>query len=67
MNFYEVIDNVFDKLYEKYGFNDDIIQNKQDLLHVYENENSWRCAEIYKAIKPKHWYIDEKGCIKSVP
>jgi hypothetical protein len=67
MNFYEVVDRAFDNLYEKYGFNDDIIKSKQDLLHVYDNEKKWRSAEIYKAIKPKHWIIDEKGCIRSVP
>lgn len=64
-NFYEQIDMVFDSLYEKYGFIDDIIQYKQDLLEIYENENSYRSADILKMIKPKNFYIDENGCIKS--
>ncbi len=67
MNFYEVVNSVFDKLCEKYDIDDNLMEKKQELLHVYDNENKWRAAEIAKAIKPKHWYIDEKGCIRSVP
>jgi lipopolysaccharide biosynthesis regulator YciM len=63
--FYERIDNVFDKLYNNYGFKEDIIKHKQDLLEIYEKENDYRCEYIYKNIKSKHFYIDENGCIKS--
>ena len=66
-NFYEQLDMVFDRLYEKLGLTDELIGYKNDLLHIYENENAYRCAHILKAIKPKHWYIDEAGYIKSVP
>jgi len=66
-NFYEQLDTVFDILYERYGFIDDIINLKSDLLYVYENENSWKSQALLKLIKPKQWYIDENGCIKSVP
>jgi hypothetical protein len=66
-SFYEVIDTVFNKLYDKYGLTDEIIEMKEGLLHIYENENAYRSAEILKQIKPKHWFIDETGCIRSVP
>lgn len=64
-NFYEQIDMVFDKLIEKYGLTNEIISYKDDLLDIYENENKYRSAEILKAIKVRHWIIDENGYIKS--
>jgi hypothetical protein len=67
MNFYEQLDIVFEYFYEKYGFTDEIMKHKVDLLHVYENEHSYRSAELLKALKPKHFYIDENGYIKSIP
>lgn len=66
VNFYEEIDTAFDKLYETYGFNDDIINLKQNILHAYENENAYRCEEIRKAITPRHWIIDKDGYVRSV-
>jgi hypothetical protein len=65
-NFYEQIDMVFDRLLEKYGFERDLIQYKQDLLDIYDNENSYRSADILKSLEIKHFYIDDNGCIKSV-
>ena len=64
-NFYEQLDIVFDKLYKKYGFNDELIGYKGDLLHIYENEHKYRSAEILKLIQPKHFYIDENGYVVS--
>ena len=64
-NFYQQIDALFDKLYEKFGFTDEIIEYKQILLRVYEKENHYRNAVKFKHIKPKEFYIDENGYIKS--
>lgn len=66
-SFYEQMDMVFDRLYEKYGLTDELIGYKSDLLHIYDNENAYRSAHILKLIKPKQWYVDETGCIRSVP
>lgn len=62
-NFYEQLDIVFDKLYEKHGLTQELMHFKSDLLYVYNNEQGWRSAEILKLIKPKRWYIDEKGYV----
>ncbi len=67
INFYEQLDIVFNYLYEKYGLIDELIEHKQNLIHVYENERGYRSAAIGKLLKPKHFYIDENGYIKSVP
>lgn len=64
-DFYQQIDMVFDRLIETYGLNDDIITYKSDLLDIYENENKYKSAAILKAIKVKHWIIDENGYIKA--
>ena len=66
-SFYEQMDMVFDKLYEKFGLTDELMGYKNDLLHIYDNENAYKSAHILKLIKPKQWYIDETGCIRSVP
>ena len=63
-NFYEQLDIVFEKLYTKFGLSKDIIQLKEDLLYVYENENQWRCDDLLRAIKPKKWYVDSNGYVQ---
>lgn len=64
-NFYEQMDMVFDRLYEKFGLTDELMGYKNDILHIYENENAYKSAHLLKLIKPKQWYIDETGCIRS--
>lgn len=64
--FYEQIDIVFDRLYEKYGLTDELIQHKQDLLEIYDKENEYRCKHIMDKLKVRHFYIDENGYVKSV-
>lgn len=59
------INDIFDEIFNLYGKDDEIMQMKNDLLYVYANEKKWRCDEILKLIKPKQWYIDENGNIKS--
>lgn len=65
-NFYEQLDMVFDKLVEKYGFEDSILHYKQSLLKIYENENSYKTEHISKSVKGKFYIIDKDGCIKSI-
>jgi len=60
------INDVFEKISQKYGITDQLLQHKQDLLYVYANENKWRCEKLLKLIKPKHWFIDKEGNIHSV-
>jgi hypothetical protein len=60
-NFYEQLDIVFDKLYEKYGFEDNIIDYKQKLLKLYDLENEYRNHKI----NDMEVYVDENGYIKT--
>lgn len=66
-NFYEVLDNVFDALFEKEGsFSDELIQYKSQLIDVYENEDKYKSREILKVLTPVDWYIDCDGCFKVI-
>ena len=58
------INDIFDEICKVYGYSDDIIQYRDELLYVYDNEKQWRCKELLKVIKPKQWYIDVDGNIK---
>lgn len=60
-NFYEQLDIVFDKLYEKYGFEDNIIDYKQKLLKLYDLENEYRNHKVNNI----DVYIDENGYVKT--
>jgi hypothetical protein len=67
MSFYEVLDDVFDNINKQYGKdNDTILEQKEQLKYVYENENKWKCNELLKIIKPKKWYINTDGVIVSI-
>jgi hypothetical protein len=60
-NFYEQLDIIFDKLYEKYGFEDNIIDYKQKLLKLYDIENEYRNHKVNNI----DLYIDENGYVKT--
>lgn len=60
-NFYQQLDIVFDKLYEKYGFEDNIIDYKQKLLKLYDLENEYRNHKVNNI----DVYIDENGYVKT--
>jgi hypothetical protein len=60
-NFYEQLDIIFDKLYEKYGFEDNIIDYKQKLLKLYDIENEYRNHKVINI----DLYIDENGYVKT--
>ncbi len=64
-SFYEQLDIVFEKIYNKYGLTDNLINHKQLLIQFYEKENSYRTAHIFKDTCNKHYYIDENGYVKS--
>lgn len=64
-SFYEQLDIVFDKMYEKYGLTDDLIDHKQMLMQLYDKKNNYRTAHIFKDNKNFNFYIDEDGYVKS--
>ena len=66
LTFYEELNNVFEKLFDKYGFEDDIIQYKQCIISAYQNENCIRNEYILNKIKPKTFLIDKNGNIKNL-
>ena len=41
LNFYETLDKPFNELYEKYGWNNNIMKKKNILLKFYNNKNNY--------------------------
>ena len=66
MTFYQVLDEVFDKINKQYGKDNNILEQKEKLKYIYDNENKWKCDELFKSIKPKKWYMDAEGSIVSI-
>jgi hypothetical protein len=64
MNFYEMLDIIFDKLYALHGFTDDLIDCKSDILTAYEKERGYSYKYIYKSVRDKKIYIDENGYVR---
>jgi hypothetical protein len=66
VDFYEEIDIIFEKLYDKYGFEDELISAKNTIIKhfIYINDNNGN--NITTLLKKKHFSIDEKGRINSV-
>lgn len=60
-NFYEHIDIIFDDLYEKIGFTEELISFKDKLLHAYENDKGHRHSFMQN--KKKTFHIDDNGYI----
>jgi hypothetical protein len=49
LNFYQYLDEIFDKLYEKYGWEEYIVQQKNKIIDCYEkikNKNSMMILKI---------------------
>lgn len=61
--FYEHLDIVFDILIAKYGLQDDIIDSKESLLKIYDDENNYRYSFMHQNIKHKKIHIDENGYV----
>ena len=66
IEFYDQLDVVFDKLYEMYGFNHDIMQYKSDIIKIYEKERGYRYHCVIQSTKDIHWHIDDQGYIRSI-
>ena len=67
MNFYQVLDNVFDQLFKKEGkITEELLNYKSQILDIYENEDKYKTKEIMKYLKPMHWFIDKEGCCQVV-
>ena len=60
-NFYEHIDIIFDNLYEKIGWTDELISCKEKLLQAYENDKGDRHG--FLQTKKKSFRIDDDGYI----
>lgn len=63
-NFYEELDNIFDKLYELHGLTDELINHKSTILVAYEKERGYRYAHTNQSISCKKISIDENGYVK---
>jgi len=57
--FYSTIDDVFDRIYDRYGLTDQLVAMKEQLLYVYENEDRIKAQKIYDQIKPKHFTFNK--------
>ena len=64
-NFYEQLDIVFDKMYEKYGLNNELIQLKSCILSAYDEEYGYIYEHVYRSIRSRSVYIDENGYVKT--
>jgi len=59
--FYEKLDDLFDKINEKIGIDDDLLIHKNSIIDAYEKERGDRVDYLLKLIKPKSFIINEKG------
>ena len=67
VNFYEALDEVFDKLIEnKQDLFDDLVQIKSDIITAYEKSHDYERTYMSKLLKVKHFKITEDGQIVSV-
>lgn len=64
-SFYEEIDSVFEVLYNKYGFDKELIFAKELIIKkfIYFNDNNG--DNIVKNLKKKNFKINENGLIVS--
>lgn len=64
--FYEEIDNVFDILYNKYGFDRELIDAKELIIKnfIYFNDNNGN--NIVNILKKKNFTINENGYIMTL-
>jgi hypothetical protein len=65
MVFYDVLDEVFDSLFQTLGYTDTLIEYKERLLETYENEDKDYCKMLMKKIKARDFKIDENGQVVS--
>ncbi len=60
-DFYEMLDIIFDKLYEMHGLSDDIIDCKAEILRAYDKERGYRYEFIFRDVRNKQICVDENG------
>jgi len=65
MVFYDVLDDVFDSLFETLGHTDTLIEYKERLLRTYENEDKDISKLLMKKMKTRDFKIDENGQVIS--
>ena len=65
MLIFREIDNIFDKLFQKYGYTDELIEYKNTLIDVYESESYMIPSEIMKKIQVRNFEIDKEDAISS--
>ena len=63
--FHQHIDIEFDKLFEKYGLTDELINAKSKILKVYDSESYMMSKYILDKIKVRHFQIDREGVVIS--
>ena len=63
--FYQQIDIIFDNLFEKYGYTDELLEYKSKLIEVYESESYMIPQELMKKIQVRYFRIDKEGAISS--
>lgn len=59
------IDNIFDNLFKKYGYTDELIEYKNTLIDSYESESYMISSEMMKKFRVRNFEIDKEGAISS--
>jgi hypothetical protein len=63
--FYQQIDIIFDNLFQKYGYTDELMEYKSTLIDVYESESYMIPKELMKKIQVRYFRVDKEGTISS--
>jgi hypothetical protein len=63
--FYQQIDIIFDNLFQKYGYTDELLEYKNKLIEVYESESYMIPNELMKKIQVRYFRMDKEGAISS--
>jgi hypothetical protein len=59
-NYYDKIDEVFEGLFEKYGYDDNLIDSKEKLIDYYEKLNEKKCLYIRDLNNKIYYTMNEK-------
>lgn len=63
--FYQQIDIIFDNLFQKYGYTDELLEYKNKLIEVYESESYMIPNELMKKVQVRYFRMDKEGAISS--
>lgn len=65
--FYTMVDKIFDEIMEKYGMTEELINMKEQLIDVYQNEDKIKAKHIHNQIKPINFIINkDSGSIEII-